>query len=155
MIWHSGLPAYRGLRKPELPQVTQILYNDLSPAGLVNIVQYPDHERPRWQISKPSPAALPAAVAARQTPGAHEAARSSGQMAPGSVNTAAAARAPAPAAGLAAGNGKVHDWLAGASGSVSASAASSGTVQHVRARSCSMTDAASTYTSAASSTQGM
>jgi hypothetical protein len=138
-----------------LPQVTQILYNDLCPAGLVSIVQYPDHERPRWQISAPSPAVSPAAAATRQTPGAPEAARSSRQqMAPSSGNVAAPARHPASAAGLAAGNGKVHDWLAGASGSVDASTTSSGIMQHDQAHSCSMTDAASTYTSAASSSPG-
>jgi hypothetical protein len=138
-----------------LPQVTQILYNDLSPVGLVNIVQYPHHERPRWQISEPAPPALPAAAAACQTSGAIQAARSiRQQMAPSSGNVAAAAHAPAPAAGLAAGNGKVHDWLAGASGSASTSEASSGAVQHVKARSCSMTDDERTYTSAASNTPG-
>lgn len=155
IIRHWGLPAFRGLRRLVLPQVTQILYNDLSPAGLVNIIQYHHHERPRWHILEPSSAASPAAAAACQTPGAPEVARSSRQqMAPSSGNVATAAHAPVPAAGLAAGNGKVHDWLAGASRSIDASAVSSGTVQYVRAGSGSIVEAASTYTSAASSTKG-
>lgn len=155
MILHPHLPGHRGLTKPELPQVTQILYNDLLPAGLVTIVQYPDHERPRWQLSEPSPPASPAAADARKASGAgaSQAARSNSQTAPSSGNLAAAACGPAPAAGLAAGSGKVHDWLAG-SGSAGLSAASGACVQHSRAGSGNRTEAASVYTSAASSSTG-
>ena len=153
MILHPHLPGYRGLWKPELPQVIQILYNDLLPARLVTMVQYPDHERPRWQLSEPSPPASPAAADARQASGASQAARGNSQTAPSSGNLAAAACGPAPAAGLAAGNGKVYNWLAG-SESAGLSAASGACVQHSRAGSGNKTEAASVYTLAASSSTG-